>query len=170
MLLERELDVQADGGRPGLHDARFPARDDPAPSPPEKPRYLDRRGVGGIVAVNPRRCEDRDRGPEPRELLEPLDELAHDPQDPPRVRLPEGGFLGRPGEQPLVLGFLLKYPPSSMDPFSTPLRTRTHEAANARPRASVDSGQTTNPHVPEVLGYVWAASPGTPRPAPLYGW
>src|ERR687894_357155 len=104
-----------------------PAGDDGEPGHAEQPPHLDRRGVGLIVAGHPRGAEDRDRGPETRELLEPLDELAHDPQDPPRVRLPEGRPLGRPREQPLVLGPAPRRSPlvhSRYLPFHRPVHTK----------------------------------------------
>ncbi len=96
-LLERQLDVAADrlaaGLRRalvrGLHDARPAAGDHGEAALGQAPRGLLRRSVHRLVRQDARAAEDADRRAEVRQGVEPLDELAHDAEDPPRVRVRE---------------------------------------------------------------------------------
>ena len=91
----------------GLHDAGATSRDDGKPRRGQAPggfgglrvERVGGRGAGG--------ADEGDRIGDIAQPLEPLDELAHDPKDPPRVALPEvvDPLRSRTGaEQDFVLG------------------------------------------------------------------
>src|ERR1019366_8402763 len=88
----------------GFHDSRAGAGDRREARQGEEAPDLHRRQVLRIVRMRSRRAENGDRLPDVRELVESLDELAHDPQHAPRVAPREVVRVGDRLEELLVLG------------------------------------------------------------------
>ncbi len=92
-MFERELDTEADRQTTGFlrapvdsfHRPRTTTSDHRIAGPDERGTEPFAQGVIGVVHRNTGRAEDRHRSGQLREQPEPLDELALDPQDPPRV-------------------------------------------------------------------------------------
>jgi hypothetical protein len=110
-LLEGQLDVAPDGQRARLprslvgrlHDAGTTAGDDGESGFPEEARGLDTGCVLRVVRGRAGRPEDGNRGSDLPHLVESLDELSHDPEDPPRI-LTDCLELLHALEESLVLG------------------------------------------------------------------
>src|SRR5690242_693727 len=102
-LLERQLDVTPDREAisllrapiRGLHDARPAAGDDREPFLREHPGGFHRLLVVGVVGLGASRAENRDGVVDVRQGVEALDELSHDAEDAPGVRLDERPRLAR---------------------------------------------------------------------------
>src|ERR1041385_801551 len=96
-LLVGELDVDADREPAplhralvgGLHDARSAAGDDGESLAGEEPRGFGGLGIERVLGRGPGGADERHRVGHIAQALEPLDELPHDPEDPPRVATPE---------------------------------------------------------------------------------
>src|SRR3989440_4422722 len=111
-LLERQLDVATDGQAVsllgpavrGLHDPGAAPRDDREPFLREHAPGFHGLLVVGVFRRGAGRSEHRDGVVHVGEGVEPFDELPHDPQDPPRVRLDERPSLaGNLSEEAFVL-------------------------------------------------------------------
>ncbi len=104
-LLEGEFDVAADRQPAGLvgpavgglHQAGAAAGDDGEAGLGQGPAHLPGRLVHRVVLAEPGRAEDRDRGADLGQGVDPVDELPLNPEDPPGVGVGEGGHLRRSG-------------------------------------------------------------------------
>ena len=97
----------------GLHQAWAPAGDDGEAGLGQGLAHPPGRLVHRVVLAEPRRAEDRDRGADLGQCVDPVDELPLDAEDPPGFGVREGAHLRRPGprrrryrpiQQLLVLG------------------------------------------------------------------
>src|SRR3990172_4170295 len=122
LLLRGELDVQPDRqplphAPPAvrrLHDPGSPAGDDGEPAPGKQLRHLHGGLVGPFLLAGPGAAEDGDGRADVLQLLEPVHELAHDPEHAPRfaagefVHRPSVWFAGLPrGPDPAARPFYL---------------------------------------------------------------
>ena len=97
----RQLDVAADrqparvaaAAVRGLHHAWAASRDDGKAHFGQPPRDLAGQRVIGRCLGNPGGTEDRDRGPDRRQGIEPFDELGQDAERAPRVAVDEFGSI-----------------------------------------------------------------------------
>src|SRR4029077_14273043 len=84
-----------------LHDAGAAARDDREAAPGDARTHLARSRVVGGVRLDTRGAEHRHGQPDPRQHVEAVDELAHDPEHAPGIGVDEPGIF-LPLQQTLV--------------------------------------------------------------------
>ena len=110
----------------------------------QQPPYLHRGGVLRIVGRRPRRAEHRHGRADLGERVEAVDELAHDPQDPPRVGVQERRIL--PAQEVLVRRRRPPRPFHGRRRYSTPeLRIAWNRATSSAVRVRGAASSTCTP-------------------------